>query len=92
MVRERIIAAIAGHRICPGLHSQHGLIIARSLTKKHIERIKHPAYDFNNVMRAYAIRITQNGWSHSGMLMETSGRAVGGDVPAFQKQGDIAQK
>ena len=38
-------------------------------------------------MRAYAIRITKQGWSHSGMLMETSGRVVGGDVRAFQKQG-----
>ena len=43
-------------------------------------------------MRAYAIRIMQQGWSHSGMLVETSRRAVGGDVRAFQKQGDTAQK
>jgi hypothetical protein len=30
-----IIAAIAGHRICPQLRSQRGLIIARPSTKKH---------------------------------------------------------
>ena len=26
-----------------------GLIITLSLTKSHIERVKHPAYDFTNV-------------------------------------------
>ena len=35
---------------CQRLHSQRDLIIDRSWTKNHIERIKHPAYDFNNVM------------------------------------------
>ena len=32
---------------------------------------------------------TQQGWSHSGT---PSGRALGGDVCIFQKQGDFVQK
>ena len=89
MVRGRIIAAIAGHRICPQLHSQRGLIIARSLTKKHIERITHPAYDFNNVwghgqsaLRKRDCRTVECWWNQ---------RTSGGDMRIFQKQ-DTTQK
>ena len=63
MVPEKIIEANAGHRICPRLHSQRDLIPL--LTKKHIERIKHPAYDFNNV------------WGHTqSALRNRDGRTV----------------
>ena len=72
-----LLAELSNHNeISPVVseHSQRGLIRARSLTKSHIERIKHPAYDFNNVWGH-----TQQGWSQSGMLMKTSKRALGGD-------------
>ena len=60
------------------------MVLVRSLTKSHIERIKHPAYDSTKCEG-----ICSRGWSHSWMLMENQRTSAG---RRFQKQGVLNNK